>query len=408
MLPGISIQPLSGQLGLAASGEDHVSGIILALPASGGPYGGLAGSTFTFNSLDAVKAAGFSIASDLAAHVNAYSHFEGFFKQNPKGMLWVMVALQGATMADMLDPDGIYAMQLLSAAGGAIRQLGVVLNPDNSYTPVDVGGIEEATTDALYMGDNLATAAAAAMMPLLVVVEGRSYGGNASAVADLRDLNLVNCCCVIAQDAAVRASDAMFEGTAAVGHALGSISAASVHESIAWVGKFDVSKNRPFEAGFSSDTLLASHTLADLGSLHDKGYLFWRRFPGQRGLYWAGDPTTSASDGDYNAIRLIRTMQKAIRGTYAALLPLLNSPLLVEKSTGKMQKGVIASWEAIAGAPLLAMQADGEISGYDVFLDPDQNVSGLPPTVLVKVAIVPIGCAEQIVEQISFAVQITN
>jgi hypothetical protein len=73
----------------------------------------------------------------------------------------------------------------------------------------------------------------------------------------------------------------------------------------------------------------------------------------------------------------------------------LNSPLKVDPTSGKLDYITIKYFENKAGGPLAQMQSESSISGYKVFVDPDQNV--LATSILaVSIKMIPYGTARTI------------
>ncbi len=395
LLPRVFTNRASGGLGRRSPADDNISGMIIAVPA--GYAGGIVNDYFTFlSTADAINA-GITELEDLGSKVPAYHHIAEFFRLSPSGTLHVKFVLQGTTMAAMLLLAGAHAIPLLNYAAGKIRQLGVVLNRDvATYAPVITNGLDYDTTDAVTKAAQLTTNAEAAGMPLVVLVEGRGFSGVPSTVLDATTLNSRNTGIVLLQDAAFRASDSGFAGYAAVGSVLGLMSAAAVHENIGWVAKFNLQGDGIYaEAGFSSNQLESQLTGAGLNMLLAKGYIFGRTFPNHAGVFIADDAATMPVDDDYARLRYGRTSQKAVRGVRKALLPWVNAPMYLDDS-GKLDNGSVKALEQVAAAPLDTMEKTlKEISGYDVYIDPDQDILGTD-TVNIKIAILPVGCASYI------------
>lgn len=70
----------------------------------------------------------------------------------------------------------------------------------------------------------------------------------------------------------------------------------------------------------------------------------------------------------------MRTIDKACRGVRQLMLPYLGSPLYVDSDTGKLSPTTAAFLETTAGRALESMQRAGELSGYKVEIDREQNV----------------------------------
>ena len=156
-----------------------------------------------------------------------------------------------------------------------------------------------------------------------------------------------------------------------LGTALGAVSKAAVHESIAWVQKFPLGLTSP---GFISGDLLREVSLTNLNLINDNRYLFVRTHVGITDNYFNDSHTLDEVTSDYAYIENERTIDKAIRGIRTNLLPYLSSPLQVDATTGKLSSHTVAFLETTAGKALEDMEKAGELSGYSVAIDPDQNV----------------------------------
>ena len=132
-----------------------------------------------------------------------------------------------------------------------------------------------------------------------------------------------------------------------VGVALGCVAEAKVCESIAWVNQFNLTSKHmsDIEFGFGNielnDTgddfisMLQFEALspAQIDEIEEKGYVFPIKYAGRaNGTYFSKDRT--CSDSDYRTIARNRTIDKSRRAIRNALLPYLNSPVLVNPKTG--------------------------------------------------------------------------
>jgi Protein of unknown function (DUF2586) len=70
-----------------------------------------------------------------------------------------------------------------------------------------------------------------------------------------------------------------------------------------------------------------------------------------------------------------RAIDKAIRGIYIKMVPHVNSPVLLDKVTRKLAPETVDFLELEAGKALEQMEKAGELSGYTVSIDPNQDVN---------------------------------
>ena len=192
-----------------------------------------------------------------------------------------------------------------------------------------------------------------------------------------------------------------------MGAILGALAKANVQESVAWVKQFNLFSDdfQEIELGFgdvneASDETLTSTNFYEslsptlLDDLDDKGYIFPIKYAGkENGIYISKDQTCSS--GDYRTIARNRTINKSRRAVRAALLPYVNAPLMVNPTTGFLAPTKITAFKTLIGDVLAKMQAAGEISGYAVTIDPNQNVL-VDDTLRISYVIVPVGVATKI------------
>ena len=192
-----------------------------------------------------------------------------------------------------------------------------------------------------------------------------------------------------------------------IGAMLGAIARANVQESVAWVKMFNLFDDefQDIELGFGDINLTADDEFVSLNmyeslspvlldDLDEKGYVFPMKYAGrENGIYISKDQTCSV--GDYRTIARNRTINKSRRAVRAALLPYVNSPLLVNPATGFLAPSKISAFKTLIGDILAKMQTAQEISGYAVNIDSNQNVL-IDDTLRISYVIVPVGVATKI------------
>lgn len=192
-----------------------------------------------------------------------------------------------------------------------------------------------------------------------------------------------------------------------LGAMLGCLAKANVQESVAWVKQFNLFDDnfQNIELGFGDInqtdgeefiSLNAYESLSPtlLDDLDDKGYIFLIKYAGrENGIYISKDQTCSS--GDFRTIARNRTINKSRRAVRSALLPYVNSPLMVNPTTGFLAPSKITAFKTLVGDILKKMQSDQEISGYSVNIDANQNVL-VDDTLRINYVIVPVGVAVKI------------
>lgn len=343
-----------------------------------------------------------------AYHIREFFRMSGNVDGN--GKLYVMFADCSASW------DAVDVMQRV--AGGLINQLGVW-----TEQPIwKLNGAEEKYNLNLVKGLNdKAVAMADLHQPLSIVLcaNPSNTGGNTSEGKQI-DLNKIPTAICEASRTSVIFGQARCTPVSMMqkrnvnntpvgflGAMMGAIARANVHESVAWVRTFNLFDDnfQNIELGFGDINLTADDEFTSLNmyeslspvlldDLDEKGYIFPIKYSGrENGIYISKDQTCSL--GDYRTIARNRTINKSRRAVRAALLPYVNSPLMVNPATGFLAPSKISSFKTLIGDILAKMQAAQEISGYAVNIDANQNVL-VDDTLRISYVIVPVGVAVKI------------
>ena len=396
MLSGVTITKGKGGLGKQDATADMIMGLLMH---------GIAVSGWALNvpkklySVDDAEQLGIDANYDTTNNVLCHYHISEFFRMNPNGQLWVMMVAQSTIVANMLDITltNVPAKQLLVAANGEINVLGVAMNKGTSYTPTLLTGLDTQIVAAIPKAEALADDEWTAHRPVHIVLEGASFNGTVAAALNLRAQAAPSVSVVIAQDNDVANISTAYAGYAAVGTMLGVLSAAKVSENIGWVEKFpltDVANGDWVNPGFSNKQLLGYFSLADYTTLHGKGYIMPRLYAGNPNAYFNDDHTCTLITDDYAQIIENRTINKAAKLVYAALLPQTNGAVPVD-STGKMTPEFVSGLESRGEAPLDDMKRNDDLSDKKIYIDPAQNVVS-NSTIACKIRVIPMGCSRVI------------
>ena len=184
-----------------------------------------------------------------------------------------------------------------------------------------------------------------------------------------------------------------------LGVMLGLLSGAAVHQSISWIKNFPTGVTLP---AFGDGTLYRSLDAALVEQLDAARYMFLVTQIGQSGSYVNDSHTMDAATSDYAMIESVRTMDKAVRGVRTYLTPELGGNVYIDASTGKMQAFSVAHLETTANKALEDMEKAGELSGYKVEIDPEQDVLSTS-TVEIVIKQVAVGVMRKIKVKIGFA-----
>jgi hypothetical protein len=393
-LPNVVFTVTDNGLGRRNPTDDNVGALVMTGVAAGDVD---LGDPYMVKSLAEAEALGITSAYDEANTVLVWYHIREFFKVNPDGELWFILKSQATTMETLADKNTANGLKLLlTTANGRVRFIGVARNPASGYTPTLANGLDADVVAAVAKAQEFAEEEFDRKRPVQFLIEGRSLNGTLTSAKDLRTLGAEYVSVVIGQDYEVADGDALFNGMACVGTTLGMICKAKVNENIGWPEKFKIDYdgvNWQYPA-LSNHVKIEDVKLTDMDALDVLGYIMPRRFTGLSGTYFNDSHTCTVITSDYAYIENVRTINKAVREAYAALVTKLNSPLNVDPLTGKIASETIKYFEQLVASSLDEMGRNGEISvsngviGRDVYIDPDQNILSTSE-LSVKISIVP-------------------
>ncbi len=383
----------SGGLGRKLTGEDHISGIVFyvanatALPAGYGPD-----TVKEIVSLDDAVTKGITSAS--ADYKILHYHISEFFRINSGAKLYVGIAQEPLTGS--IDFEDLAT--LVNYADGKIRQAAIFVSGE-AFATAQVTAIQ-AVIDTL----------AEEHKPLSVLFTADfSAVADLTTLSDLRALDAANVSVVIGQDGGA-AGAALFGSEdvtiSCIGAALGAVSLANVSENIGWPKKFKMVTGTELDVpAFGEGSLLKDTATNTIEGINTKGYIFLTKHIGLSGSFFNDSHTAVAATSDYAYIENNRTIDKAIRNVRTYLLPELNSPLRLDPTSGNLSVDTVKYFESLASKPIEQMEADGDISGFDVYIDPAQDVVSTNKLV-VAITLVVKGVARTIEVNIGLATSV--
>lgn len=366
-----------GGLGRVGAGSDHITGLVFyksTLPTG-------------FTTTDRVKNIT-SVEDAIAKGITEalfpaeYYHVSRFFEVNPNAKLWIGFFALAVTSHDFAE-----LLTMRNASGGEILQYIVVPN------------LAFVATQATALNLKLATLEDEKAPAVGVICADISAVTDLTTLPDLRTAgtsNLVSVCI---------AAGSSGTGSAAYGAAgliAGAISLAAVHENIGWVAKFNMALGAEYDVPTLQNAMaFSSLTTAQLTSLDDKGYIYLKKYPGDTGTYFNDSHSCIVPTSDYAYLENNRVMAKAMRRVYNYLLPTFNSPLKVDASTGKLAASTCSYFEVLGSKGLEELERAGELSGWKVSVDPNQNVLATSEVVIVMKQ-VPLGVTRTLKVKIGF------
>jgi len=376
-MQSVKIERTNGNIPRSLAGEDHISGLLF--------YSSKLPSGFAetdrikaISSIETAEKLGITSDADADWDIRVlYYQLRSIFNRNPAISLYVGIYKPNGT------PTFSEIKTMQNFTGGKIRQIGVwdgatALNATNLIALQAIRTTLEAQDKPLSIG----------YAPKIAAVSGLP--------TDLAGANKSGVSVIIGQDGAGTAADLYKDAKnatakssiTAIGEWLGIVSAAAVHESIAWVEKFPTGIALP---AFGDGTLLRDLDTAVIESLDAARYIFFVEYSGLAGAYFNDSHTMDDATSDYAYIESVRTMDKACRNVRTYVLPKLGRPMKVDASTGKLEAYVVEDLQLTAGKALEDMEKAGELSGYVVEIDPDQNILST-------------SCVEMVIKQVGVGV----
>lgn len=372
----INIERQNGNIPRSLEGEDHVTGLAVYLPSEDIPESFMTAPIQTLSTIEAVEKSGIIDSADYPWTIRVLNwHLSELFRVNPGVSLYLGIFIQPED-----NPKFREIKSLQNYSDGRIRQIGVwcpwrELKADDIVTLqgiADALDLENAPLSVVYapkikdIGTLPTDIAGGGKCRVSVSIgqPGSGTGADLYASEDNSDRDSVG----------------------AIGIVLGLISRAKVHQCIAWVREFPTGVTMP---AFADGTLYRDVDKAFIEQLDAARYLFFVTQTGQSGSYMNDSHNMDSAISDYSNIESVRTMDKAVRGIRSYLIPELGGNIYIDSSSGKMASYSVAHLETVAGKALEDMERAGELSGYKVEIDPEQDVlsSGTVEIVIRNVAV---------------------
>lgn len=383
----LTIERQNGNVPKSIAGEDHVSGIIFYIQENEIPENFKTDHVQAISTIDSAEKAGITDTSENWSVKVIHYQLSEIFRVNPGISLYVGIFAK---------PESYKFTEIKTVqnfADGRIRQLAIWCG-DKDFAADDLTAIE-GVADALDEEN----------APLSVLYAPK-VSDVSSLPTDVAGANQSRVSVVISQAGsgtgaelyADTANETAKNSVSAIGVVLGLLSAASVHQSISWVKNFPTGVNLP---AFGDGTLYRDLDKAIIEQLDNARYIFFVTHVGQAGSYVNDSHTMDDATSDYAMIESVRTMDKAVRGIRTYLIPELGGNIYIDPDTGKMQAYSVSHLETTAGKALEDMEKAGELSGYVVEIDPEQDVLSTS-TVEIVIKQVAVGVMRKIKVKIGF------
>ena len=368
-LPYVRINFANGAIGGSAAMDDGCTGLVCNAAAVSGKFA--LGTNYLVTSLKDLEALGIT-AESTGANANVYKCVKEFYDETPKGTkLYIRGAAASVTMAQLVDKTAAHAQALLEYAAGDIRTLIVKVTDPANYSATVSHGLDSVVYTSIANAQALAEAAAEELKaPILVLLEGRHFNGTPTDLTDLHTLT-DNRVAVVIGDTVTGSKGA------AVGLLAGRIARIPVQRSIA----------RVKDGAMKATEMFIKDVVAESGhpeTIHDRGFICPRTFVGKGGYYWSDDTLAAPASDDYCLIPRRRTIDKAYRIAYLAMLEQVSEEIAVT-ADGKIAAAVCKNMETVMeGSIINQMTSVGNLgidpedpndTGVKAYVDPDQNIA---------------------------------
>lgn len=367
-LPYVRINFANGAIGGSAAMDDGCTGLICTAVAVSGKFA--LNTNYLITSLKELEALGINSAS-TGANANVYKCVKEFYEEAPKGTkLYLRGAATSVTVDQLVDKTTANAQALLEYAAGDIRTLMVKVTDAQNYTPTVTHAIDAKVETAITKAQALAEAAAEDLKaPILVLLEGRHYNGTPADLPNLTQLT-DNRVAVVIGDTVTGSKGA------AVGLLAGRIARIPVQRSIA----------RVKDGAMKATEMFIGSVVAESGSpetIHGKGFICPRTFVGKGGYYWSDDSIATGPTDDYCLIPRRRTIDKAYRIAYLAMLEQVSDEIALT-ADGKIAPAVCKNMETVMESAIInQMTSVGNLgndpqnpndTGVIAYVNPEQNI----------------------------------
>lgn len=347
MLPKINIQFQNGNLGQVVSSPDGVFGLLASATA--------VANTFELNKAYQLKSMRDVVELGILAdssNVKLHKTLKEFYAEAGEGTeLWLMGMDKNTQVSNWFDENEgvVLAETLLNAAQGKLRGLFTAYDPDPTIAISVDKGMDQDVVVAMALAQQVAeNYTQRVYAPFFVLVEGYAFDGDKVALEDLTEKNF-NRVGVLLGDTVKGSSGA------AVGVAMGRLASIGV----------EVNMGRVRDGALQPLTLfIGEHAVDqyDVEALHDKGFNSFRFHQGKAGYFMIDDLLATSETDDYHNIARRRTIDKAFRLVYIAMLDFLldNSKVMPDGAINPIYAKTIEN--AVESAIFNAMTTAGELS----------------------------------------------
>ena len=394
MLPRIKINFENGALSQSVPSPDGVFGFAVTGTAVVDKFN--LATPYVLRSLASLTTLGITEANN--PHI--FKIISDFYGEAGDGAeAWLMAFPDTVKVSEMVDSSLSYARLLIRATNGRLRGLIVSRAPGVGYVPTITNGLDADIVPAMQKAQALGVWATEQLYaPIFTILEGYAFSGNAVDLADLKT-NSYNRVSVMIGNTVTSSN------FAAVGLLAGRLAKIGVQVNAGKVKDGPLSTVTAFIGDKSIE-------VADVETIHDKGYITLRSIVGRTGFFFTDDFTAALPADDYSHLTARRTIDKAYRIAYDALIEELLSEIPINLD-GTMQDAMVKSWQLkVEDRIFKDMTSRGELSsdvtdnddkGVICFIDSSQNVVS-SSQINVSIRVRPFGYARYINVALGFQV----
>ncbi|MCD8081873.1 MAG: DUF2586 domain-containing protein [Bacteroides sp.] len=394
MLPGVRIKYANGALGQVEAMADGCLGFIALGAVAEGDF--QLGTDYMVKNLAALEELGVTAEKNPLL----YRNVKDFFNEAGDGSeLWLMGFPDTATFKSVFDKDNASgAKALLLAANGKLRALVGFKSPAATYEPTIGDALDEDVREGMvaaqllgeWITDNR-------YAPIFTLLEGYAYTDEPTKL-----LNLTTC--EYNRVGIVIGDTVPDSPNACMGIVAGRIAASAVQHSL---GRVRSGALTPLVIYVGSKKA----ELADVETIHEKGYITFTTYVGKTGYFIADDPLATKIGDDYRSIPNRRVIDKAFRIVYNASLDVVSDDIPVADG-GTLAPAWCAALEAEIETDLITQMTNNGNLGNDpqnqsdtavkVTIDHNQNIY-TDETLRIKYRVKPRGYTKYIDGELGFS-----
>ncbi|HNP24620.1 MAG TPA: DUF2586 family protein [Panacibacter sp.] len=357
-LPNVNITRSNNNLGRTVNTTDNVFAMLLSGAAVASKIA--LGEAKLFTSIDDLTTYGITSSNNALA----FAEITAFYSLAAAGTkLWVMLYANTSLLATVCDKDSGAIRTLVDSTSGELD--GVFVNKvlPGGYTISLTEGLDDDVWNAVTKLQALCEDFGSRNLPFFAVVPG--FGFLKANAGTMRDLNTMT-----KNQVAINLGSDVVGGKPAIGALAGWLADNEYYHNAGRVASGSVLDAAYFMDGTAADS---KDIVNNLGTLHDRRYIFFRKFNGKSGFYFNDDPTACSVTDDFSSISWNRVANKAQKLAYSVLVEKLNGDVDTDPISGGIARSLVSDWEGDVEAAINnAMTKKGAISAVKCIIDPDQ------------------------------------